>query len=808
MPRPPSTMDVDRPVPSAQISFDVSPEHRVKSKDLSTGPAAYGLSIARVVRVDYARQEAVLQVMTGESDIFEWVPIPVTAAAAGARHFMGALPEPGDVCVVGWLAAESKFPVILAWLPIGVEAGIEWLPVQSFLPSETDLNPKKQAHFEGIYGRRRFKTVPMLPGNVVLSSSQGSDVVLDEGVLIASRRANEVRLRDQDQAILFRSLQQFHAIGGARIYAGMVQRDATFLPARMFSDGVDWTAGVQQDESGNPLPPATLGASSTAQNVLTPHAVFFRSDSSLPFPDSGVFLQDNIDPYSFLSRGFYIGTDGYALDPSRVTSDAEYGGKPLYRVSLDPNPENTSIPANAAIAEEQGESETLTEYRIEMDHTWDGRLPVTEQMDGLDADRLPADAVQDTSVAAGGPFLLWVLGSVVGNDPYTTRGRLLYGLPLAPRIFDGTRIDPRLESGIGSPIGDHAASLFQITPPVDDPSRVPPAFVSATKDGRFKAFLSGPQDRDSLEMALNGGMRLDANGPVVINAPNLVFNLRNGDPTDNFALTVGTETGAVLIRGNAPTTRGSFSARTGTDALQESTLPAVAVESPNGNVHVTAARIAKISGANAVQITDTNEVLITSKQSTNVLTDKLLLQSNTVDKSVLGRETNLYSGPKSFLPSNAPLRETKFIGTPLTGHAGGKTDEYTMLFGDRVERIDLGDHTTTVLVGNITWRTGVGTFTARAGVNQITVDTSSGVRVTVPTGTLLVQTTLATTVQALASLTLKSNGFTKLSGTVTTLGGNGNVGAIVSSADRDPLTNLPLSFFGMGSQGHRLGVPI
>jgi hypothetical protein len=533
-----------------------------------------------------------------------------------------------------------------------------------------------------------------------------------------------------------------------------------------------------------------------------------RSDPSVPFPDSGVSVQDNIDPYSFLSRGLFIGNDGYVLNPAGNVPDAEYGGKPIYRVSVDPNPENTALPSNGLIGEELSESDTLTEYRIELDHTWDGTLPVSEQTEGFDADRLPADSVQDTSVAAQGPFLQWVLGSVVGNDPYTVQGRLLYGLPLAPKIFDGTRIDPRLDSGIGSPIGEHAASLFQIIPPVEDPSRVPPAFISATKDGRFKAFISGPQNQDSLEMALNGGMRLDANGPVVINAPNLVFNLRNGDPTDNFALTVGTETGAVLIRGNAPTTRGSFSARIGTDALQESTLPAVAIESPNGNVHVTAARIAKLSGANAVQITDTNEVLISSKQSTNVLTDKFLVQCNTVDKSVLGRETNLYCGPKNFLPTNAPLRETKFTATPLTGHAGGTTDEYRMIFGDRVEQIDFGDHTTTVFVGNITWRTGVGTFTAQAGVNQITVDTSSGVRVLVPTGTLLVQTTLATTVQALASLTLKSNGFTKLSGSVTTLGGNGKVGAIVSGADIDPLTNLPLSFFGMGSQGHRLGVSI
>ena len=808
MVRPPSSLDTEAPIPTMQMGYDVSAEHKVKTQDPSTGPAAFGLSFARVVRVDYTAHQIALQIINGEKDIFEWAPIPATYAAAGARHFIGAMPDAGDVCVVGWLATKEKHPVILTWVPVGAVAGIEWLPLQSFLPAEVDLNPKNLAHFEGIYSRTRHKIRPMRPGIVVMSSSQGSDVVLDEGVLITNRRANEIRLRDQDQAVIFRSLQQFHAMGGTRIYGGMVQRDGTFLPKRMFSDGIDWAAGIQQDDAGNPLSRSALGASPTPQNALTPHAVFARSDTSLPFPDSGIALQDNADPYSFLARGLFIGSDGYAYDPSKSTSDAEYGGKPIFRVAIDPNPESGVLPTNGLVAEETSDSDTLTEYRIELDHTWDGRLPVTEQTDGFDADRLPSDSVQSSSVASGGPYLQWVLGSVVGNDPYSVRGRELYGLPLAPRLFDGTQIDPRLDSGLGVPLGEHAASLFSITPPLDDPSRIPAMFVSATKDGRVKAYLTGPQNENSLELALNGGMRVDANGPLEFNAPNTVLNFRNGDPTDNWALALQSETGAILIRASAPTTRGSFSARTGTDALQESTLPAVAVESPNGNVHISAGRIAKISAANAVQITDTNEALISAKQTVNTLTDKWLLQCNTVDKTVLGKETNLYSGPKNFLPSNAPLRETKFIATPLTGHAGGKTDEYTMLFGDREETIFVGNHRTSVVVGNMTYQTALGTHTARAGANQISIDSVTGVQVSAPTGSVLVQSTLATSINALAALTLRSNGFTRLSGSVTTLGAAGKVGRIISSSDLDPLTNLPLATFGMGSFGHRLGPTI
>ena len=131
--------------------------------------------------------------------------------------------------------------------------------------------------------------------------------------------------------------------------------------------------------------------------------------------------------------------------------------------------------------------------------------------------------------------------------------------------------------------------------------------------------------------------------------------------------------------------------------------------------------MAKLSGANAIQITDTNEILLQAKQQINTLTDKISTQANTHDKTIQGREANMYSGPKGFLPTNLPIRETKFIATPLTGHVGGNTDEYTMLFGDRNENIRLGSHKTSVLIGNQTYETVAGTMTTRAGVNQITV---------------------------------------------------------------------------------------
>ena len=52
MPSDPSTMFDGMGPSSQQIKQDVSALHKVSSRDPSTGPAAFGLSIARVVRVD------------------------------------------------------------------------------------------------------------------------------------------------------------------------------------------------------------------------------------------------------------------------------------------------------------------------------------------------------------------------------------------------------------------------------------------------------------------------------------------------------------------------------------------------------------------------------------------------------------------------------------------------------------------------------------------------------------------------------------------------------------------------------------
>lgn len=773
----------DAPIPSTQIHHDLGRAKEVKDMGSSTGPGAFGLALAKVVNVDDIKHEITLQVFSGENDRFQRTAIPNTYPAAGARHFMGAMPEPGDICVVGYLATSPRMPLILAWVPISLTAGMEWLPVQDVLPTEADMSPQRRTEFEGIYGRYRHKMRAMTPGDVLLSSGKGSDLFLDQGVQLVNRRGNEIRLRDADQAMVVRALQQFQALGGVRVYAGMVQRDGAQLLRRMTSDGIAWAAPIQYAD-GTPLPPDQLGV--TDQDRLTPHPVFARLDPTDAGPDSGIRFSDNLDPHTILSRALLLTPDGTVLGDE---DGIEYGGKTIFRVALDPLAESSY---NGAAATARADAETLTEHRIEIQHTWDGHLPVTEQTDGFDADRVPeGGALLDSKR----PFLEWVLGSVVGNDPYSVQGRALYKQPLVVRIFAGDQVSPRFESGLGTPLEEHAASLLRVESPLE-PTLGQATLVSLTKDGRARIFLGGPRDQSSLELGLAGGMNVQAGGPVRLGGRSLQLDFQGGDPVSNIGFGVRSQTGAVVLSGGGPGT------------VPGGTSPGLLLEAPVSDATLRSGKVTTISGASAVVVKDTNNFTALAKQVIGLFSDKLIQQCNTLDRTVQGKESTLYSGPKNFNPAAAPIREVTFAATPLTGHVGGTTDKYTMVFGNREETFIKGNHTTNIAVGDCNYRVGVGTFRVNAGVNLQELGTSSGYSLTVTTGPVAITGVSTVGITGTAGLTLKSGGVARLSGTTTILGGSGKSGLIICSTDLDPLSGLPLSTFGMGSPGHLLGPPI
>lgn len=764
-----------------------------KETSANKGDAFPLFTICTVVRVDYEKMEINLRTQQGETTLR--VAGPITFPAAGNRHFFGAMPEAGDLCVVGWGPQESgytKRPFIVAWLPPGPTAGYDWLPTQPYSPDEYGLSPKSRHQLDGVANRVRHKLRNLGPGNIVGSSSQGSDIVLDESVLLANRRGNELRLRDQDQALVVRTLQQFHAGAGFRLYSGMVQRDSAFLPTQLFSDGTDWAAAQQVDGEKNTLPISDLTAGYPA-GLLTPASVFQRDVDGNPLT-SQAFSSD-VDPYDFLQRGLYITPEGFAR--GSVSPDVVYGGKPIYRVST----EGTNSAADTSLS-------TLTEFRMEVAHVSDGTLPVTEQTDGFDADRLPSGNPQDTDPTGGSPnapFIEFVLGSVVGNDPFSDKGREQYGVPLRAVVFDGEVRSPAMVSAIGTPIESHAASLFSVRPPLSP--NTSPTFWSVGKDGRVSASLSGPGNTWSAEVALLAGIRIGSgahpNGRSIqadLDGAMFVRSKRGGS-TDNIGIDLSSELGAVRIFAGGSTSVGGIAAQNAPSGEGSGGLPGLILESAT-NTLIRASKTLTIS-ATRLDLTNVQELNLNANSGLNFQSGGTISHSSaTYVQAVMGKAEYTFSGPKGANPANGSIRSTKILANPATGFPGGPADEYFLLYGDRAEVLVAGNHSTTVGVGNQFYTVGTGSLVATAVGNTMTLS-PAGASLVAVTGTALVASSGATAITAAAAVTIQGATVAVIAGAVafTSPAGLHSVppqvpGAVLTDGCLNPLTGLPFAATG------------
>ncbi len=776
---------------------------------------SWGLGVAKVTEVNYEEYQVSLRIMSGASDDFVRLPVPITFPGAGTRHFFGAMPRIGDHCIVGWIPQESskgdgtRIPVILSWLLPGVWPGREWATTAGFPPDEFDLGIEKNAQLvEGVHDRIRRKLRHIQPGNIVASSSQGSDLVLDEGVTLANRRGNEIRLRDQDQALVIRSLQQFHAMAGARIYSGMVQRDALFLATSMVSDKQVWDGGLQSS-GGDPIASDQLPEDgSVPKGFLTPARVLAKLPN---FNREGagnagtsralVPLDPHLDPYTFLQRGGFIDADGLVVDHRRI--NAIYGGKPIFRVAAQSK-------TNAVL---EPDKPTLTEYRIEVAHTSDGRLPVTEQTDMFDAERLPPwnpSAGGEHPLPPNAPFIEWVMGSVVGNDPFSNIGRGQYGVPLVMTVFDQNTPAPRLGpaklvSGNGSgesptPIEEHAATLFRLSPPMT--ASTAETLVSYNKKGQLKAAIGGPPNEFSVEAALRGGMKLSVGGVLeLLLNEGIQLGSTNGSPDQNIGLNLHSDKGAVCIFGGGSVkSNEAVVQRAGRDG-QEANTPSVLIEAGT-NARLRAVKKVEIKGAEAeinassVDVRGHQVIRLSSAES-------IQMSTNDFKAAYAGKRTDTFSGPKGGLPTNGALHEQVYA--PIV--PGLTAIETTIESGDRIETFKLGNHETTVNVGDITYTAQTGTFTAQAGQNTLKVKTDA-LEGSVAAGSITLDAKSgSSTLSGFARATVKSEG-----GEVIVSGALGvrlrapilppNSGSILVSGSLDPMTGLPFSTWGLGAPFH------
>jgi len=645
-----------------------------------------------------------------------------------------------------------------------------------------------RAALEGMADRVRFKARGIEPGNVVCSSAQGSDLVLDESVMIANRRGNEIHLREQDQAIVMRSLQQFHAMSGARIYAGMVQRDANILPRQMFSDGTYWDhydlAGVEAVDVGphcdDPIP--------YEAGLLTPGAIFRRTPnadgeigtkSDFRMDISGSHIPPHLDPFNFLTWGAFISESGARSGSIKAhdgDATATQGGKVFYRTGLmsySPN-SRTKPTINAALHQgDDGLADALTEYRIEVTHTTDGVLPVTEQTDGFDAERLPESEGEGGS---NSPFIEVVYGSVVGNDPFSEAS--LYGLPLRPTSSG-------LVSGVGHSLKDHAATLFRVKP-IDGGDDT---WVSVNKAGKVFANLA-----NGLSLNTGGQTTIGVSGGMTLESPGSYRIVGHGTAGGNspYGVEILSPGNAVHIFGGAPTTEGlGPSANEAGEATED--LPAINIHSPF-NILMQSDRKVTIN-APTLDLSDIGNLIMNSQGTISLgAGENCNTNSSTVEVTSAKRMVTSNSGGS---PLDGACYEHNVICNPGT-MAVPYTDQFieTMQIGSRSSSIEMGDWASEILVGNHSFSSTAGNveLASLEGTNSCKI-TPSGATTTVGLGNVSSTAAVGTqTLSGLAGATLMSTGgpTTVRSSSALLLGApSACLGPLMTGQSIDPILGLP-----------------
>lgn len=664
-------------ISAAQMRQDLRSKKTLRKKRAGGSGDEYPLRVAKITRVDNKKMTCSLFCLTGNEDSYD--DVAITFPGAGGRSFLGVMPEVQDLCVVGFSPAESgatRVPYIVGWLIASAAAGYDWVVSSALAEEKLNLTPALKEALSGSYGRRRIKLRQMEGGNLVGSSSQGSDLVLNESVLLANRRGNEILLRDSDQALVTRTLQTFHAGAGVRVYSGMIQRDAGLLPTQIFGDGTVWDGERQVDEEGNPITSSGLDFNSDLIRGYTPNGVFSKEDLEMGYAD----------PSAFMMRGLFIDEQGKMYD-NLNSSDAVYGGKPIYRVSVDG--ENGVLTPGTRV---------FSEYRIEVAHTSDGTLPVTEQTDGVDIDRMLPTAPTANSDGGGDinplnrspneSMASLVLGTAVGNDPYWDRDA--YGVPLVPQVFDQNGIfSPAIRGALpGEDPSEHAAFLVRVRNPYD--AKAPEAFMGITKGGTLRSYFPGVGSSSHQEYYRTGKVaRVGADDTGLsfgVQADGLIslVNTGRGRPQDNLGVEMSSYGGAVYIYAGA-----AQSSSVGDALIMQSAKSAV----------LSAVDTVRLTGQ-TVTVTDADTVDVTANSLISLSTgDTLQVSAKSWGLNVSGNATETFGGPKNALPTNGPLRTTKFVGTPLTGAIGGVVDEYSIRFGNRDESIAVGGHYASVLVG-------------------------------------------------------------------------------------------------------------
>jgi hypothetical protein len=193
------------------------------------------IRVAKVVRVDY---EKFIVDVTYVDGIGGQPDIPISGSGLGYRSFLGSMPSAGDMCVLGFSKSGGiSKPIVLGFLNPAYRSSLNYdilgVP-EAFKDVQKPLRPKMRKLYEG---------------EILASSSQGSDILLDKDVMITNSSLVEMILKSSDKAIHMTALNYYLNTAGVRNQFGLIHRndllnDPQFsnlnFPTYLNSDGVEF----------------------------------------------------------------------------------------------------------------------------------------------------------------------------------------------------------------------------------------------------------------------------------------------------------------------------------------------------------------------------------------------------------------------------------------------------------------------------------------------------------------------------------------------------------------------------------------
>ena len=644
------------------------PYGKVPNSDFASNDNPHAtLKVGIITRVDELNLKADVKIITGSGNRFE---LDLTQPMAGPRSFLGGIPEVGSVVIIGYRRRTKQLydSVILGYIPVGNKLGLKFDPFAPVPPGELDAEDVDDV--TKVYGpTTRYKRIKGRSGDIIGMSSDGAEMQLSQDVRFFNRGGDSFELRDVDRTLVTQALHRAESDSAAYMFSGAVRRGAMNLPLEIF----------QTDANG------------AITNVVRGQ-------------DSRYFGRDDLSAAGVTGSTFVDPTTHKVLD--RINDETEFpsltfsNGRQVFYASGNAAT-NFEDPLNG------GSLRAFTERRIEVRHDTDLTQEVLEEIDGFGMDRPRA-------------YIEYVLGTVVGNDPFSTLGQRQYGKVLKPKIFEsfdqigvpgaGFVLEECLRppsTTVDEALTMAAAYLFKISPP-RGVSRSPFA-VAVSKQGKLFANIPASSNENysskniSVEANLEGCLkaRIGANTPekysIHLTCDGGIF------------LDVGSDANGQCITTNY---RGAIKNifRGGSNSVDD-VAHSVDVQG-NNEVNISGTDIQVVQGSYQKTVDGSH----TTKASTINLHGLNGLNVNVGgwNATISGKTQNYYA---------LIYQETVALGGKLC----------TILAGGHIENIVAGAKTTTVAAGAIAVNCPAGAYSVTVGTGAISVTTGVGA-VTLSTG--------------------------------------------------------------------------